>query len=133
MTFTFTIADLPGSSNAVDIKIPYAGFNLQLSFPYPGLGANLSSPATNYFPLRIAANSTQYTIGRTFLQEAYLTVDYERRNFSISQATFALDALTNTSLVGISRPSHGNSTGPASMSKSARDYRTWQELELELG
>jgi hypothetical protein len=27
----------------------------------------------------------QYTLGRSFLQEAYITADYERRNFSIAQ------------------------------------------------
>jgi len=30
----------------------------------------------------------QYTLGRAFFQEAYLTVDYERRNFSVSQCSW---------------------------------------------
>src|SRR5436305_2648157 len=113
ITFTFTIADSPGSSNAVDISLPFAAFDLELSYPYPGLVANFTSGSTSYFPLRRAANDTQYTIGRSFLQEAYLTVDYERNNFSVSQATFATDSLTNINLVPITRPTNSNFTGPA--------------------
>ena len=66
---------------SVDINLPYGAFELQASsLFYPN--------ATNYFPFRRAANSTQHTLGRTFLQEAYLIVDYERSNFSVNQAVF---------------------------------------------
>ena len=113
MEFTISISDMPGStSNRVDITLPYAAFDLQLKYPYPNLDANFSSPATNYFPLRRASNNNQYTIGRAFLQEAYLTVDYERGNFSISQARFSMDALTDINLVPITRPPNSNWTGP---------------------
>lgn len=114
ITFTFSLADYAGSANSVDINLPYAAFDLELSFPYPHLDANVTSGSVNYFPLRRAANYTQYTIGRSFLQEAYLTVDYERNNFSVSQATFALDSLTNLNLVPITRPPNSNFTGPPS-------------------
>ncbi|KAL6718122.1 hypothetical protein ACLMJK_004209 [Lecanora helva] len=66
----------------VNISLPYGAFDLQASSPiYPN--------ATNYFPLRRAANQTQYTLGRTFLQEAHVIVDYERSSFSINQAVFS--------------------------------------------
>lgn len=120
VTVTFSIADVPGSSNSVDISLPFAAFDLQLSYPYPGLEANATSTPTNYFPLRIAANYTQYTIGRTFLQEAYLTVDYERNNFSVSQAKFAMDSLTNINLVPITRPANSNFTGSAGSTGQSR-------------
>jgi hypothetical protein len=113
ITFTFSIAGQVPASTSVDINLPYAAFDLELSYPYPGLAANVTSGSTSYFPLRRAANYTQYTIGRSFLQEAYLTVDYERNNFSISQATFAIDSLTNINLVPITRPANSNFTGPA--------------------
>ena len=112
MTFKFIIADLPGSTKAVSISLPYAAFDLQLSYPFPGLNATASSPATNYFPLRKASNSTQYTIGRVFLQESYLMVDYERNNFSLNQATFDSNALYNVNLIDISRPRNSTFTGP---------------------
>lgn len=112
MTFQFVLADLQGSSNLVSLSLPYEAFDLQLSYPYPGLNATQSSAPIDYFPLRKAANSTQYTIGRTFLQETYLKVDYERNNFSVFQATFSPDALADTNLVPISRPKNSTFTGP---------------------
>lgn len=35
-----------------------------------------------------AREETQYTLGRVFLQEAYVIADYDRGNFSVSQALF---------------------------------------------
>lgn len=69
------------TTNYTNIILPYSAFDLQASYPY-------YQNATNYFPIRRAANDTQYTLGRTLLQEAYLVVDYERANFTISQAAF---------------------------------------------
>ena len=112
ISFQFMVTDLPGSSKSVSLTLPYAAFDLQLSYPYPGLNATESSAATNYFPLRKAANNTQYTIGRSFLQETYLKVDYERNNFSIYQATFSPDALQNTNLIDITRPKNSTFKGP---------------------
>lgn len=113
MTFTFTLADLPESSKTVDITLPYDAFNQQLSFPFPALNTTFLSPAVNYFPLRRASNNTQFTIGRVFLQESYLAVDYERNNFSISQAKFANDAVTRVNLASITRPKNGIFAGSA--------------------
>ena len=115
VSFAFTIADLPGSSKTVSLTLPYSAFDLQLSFPYPPLvSRNMTrhDPAVNYFPLRKAKNSTQYTLGRTFLQETYLIVDYERNNFSIYPAKFSLDALNDLELIDISRPKNSTMTGP---------------------
>ncbi|KAL2064169.1 hypothetical protein VTL71DRAFT_4663 [Oculimacula yallundae] len=82
-TFTFKIghAGADGAGNTVDIVLPYAAFDLNLTAPIVGRDAR-------YFPLKQAQNSTQYTLGRTFLQEAYVIADYERHNFSVSQALF---------------------------------------------
>ncbi|KAF2691548.1 acid protease [Lentithecium fluviatile CBS 122367] len=41
-----------------------------------------------FFPLKRAANDSQYVLGRTFLQSVYLSVDYERSTFNLSQALF---------------------------------------------
>ena len=51
------------SGPSIEITLPYAAFDLQGTYPFV---AN----TTNYFPLRRAANDSQYVIGRTFLQEA---------------------------------------------------------------
>jgi hypothetical protein len=70
------------TTNYTNIQLPYAAFDLQASYPY-------YPNATNYFPIRRAANESQYVLGRTLLQEAYLIVDYERANFTVAQAAFS--------------------------------------------
>lgn len=69
-------------ANTVNIELPYAAFDLSASYPI------YTNKTVRYFPIRRAANESQYVLGRTLLQEAYLTVDYERSRFSISQVQF---------------------------------------------
>jgi hypothetical protein len=84
-TVTFVIGNTATGSKATEITLPYAAFDLEVAYP-------LVSNTTRYFPLFRAENETQYTLGRTFLQEAYLTVDYERGNFSVSPCVWNEDA-----------------------------------------
>ncbi len=63
-SLTFRIGTNIVTPQVVDIILPYASFDLQVLDTYPNV-AN----STRYFPLRRAANDTQYTLGRTFLQE----------------------------------------------------------------
>lgn len=50
------------------------GETVNITFPYAAFDLNVGSPIVNssqsYFPLRRAANDTQFTLGRTFLQES---------------------------------------------------------------
>ncbi|CAD6593051.1 MAG: hypothetical protein ASARMPREDX12_006678 [Alectoria sarmentosa] len=78
---TFQIANSQTGGPTVDIVLPYASFDLLASYP-------TVTDATRYFPLQRATNESQYTLGRTFLQEAYLITNYEFSNFSVSQARF---------------------------------------------
>ena len=80
-SITFTLGDDVKGGGIVNITLPYDSFDLTATFP-------VVDDSTRYFPLKRAANESQYTLGRTFLQEAYLTVDYERSNFSVSQCLF---------------------------------------------
>ncbi|MCJ1378580.1 hypothetical protein MMC17_001679 [Xylographa soralifera] len=109
ISFTFDLSDYPGSHNGVSLQLSYKAFDLALSYGFPGLESvfpqmGASSPSVPYLPVRKAANSTQYTIGRMFLQEIYLIVDYQRNNFSISQAKFNLDAIDDQALMDIDPP-----------------------------
>ncbi|KAH7399000.1 aspartic peptidase domain-containing protein [Phaeosphaeria sp. MPI-PUGE-AT-0046c] len=89
------INSLPGAAvNYTNIRLPYGAFDQQASAPF-------YANATNYFPIRRAANDTQYVLGRTLLQEAYLIVDYERANFTVAQAVFP-DPLPAAKVVTIS-------------------------------
>lgn len=80
---TFTLGQGLTGGTTVDVTLPYAAFDMQATPPYQGLIAQ-----SYYFPLRRAANDTQYTLGRAFLQEAYLFVDWERETFNISQCAW---------------------------------------------
>ncbi|KAH0558895.1 hypothetical protein GP486_004474 [Trichoglossum hirsutum] len=61
VTFKLSLASKGGPS--IDIVLPYAAFDLEVESP-------LLKRPTKYFPLKRAENDTQYTLGRTFLQEA---------------------------------------------------------------
>jgi len=80
--FSFVIGTSATGGSTVSIDIPYGAFDLQAAFP-------IFSPPAYYFPLRRAANESQFTLGRAFLQEVYLSVDWERSRFNISQAVFS--------------------------------------------
>lgn len=108
-SITFTLGATATGGQSTNITLPYASFDLLVKPPTAGV-----STSTKYFPLRRAANDSQYTLGRTFLQETYLIVDWERQNFSISQCEFS-DNMGST-LVAIasttsSSDSGGTSTG----------------------
>ena len=76
---TFTLGQQYSSDATVQITLPYAAFDLEASPPYRGLANK-----TRFFPIRRGNGSGDWVLGRTFLQEAYLTVDWERENFSLS-------------------------------------------------
>lgn len=85
---TFTLGASSSGGSTVDIVLPYAAFDLQVSYP-------ILENTSYYFPLKRAANETQYTLGRTFLQEAYLIADYERRNFTVAPCAWTENAASD--------------------------------------
>jgi hypothetical protein len=99
------------SINYTNIVLPYSAFDLQASYP-------LYANTTNYFPIRRAANDSQYVLGRTLLQEAYLIVDYERANFTIAQAVFP-DPLPAAKIVTIDPPNKSNTSSSSGLSTGA--------------
>lgn len=76
-TFAFTLAADSTSNDTTTVVLPYAALDLQAGPP-------IYNASTYYFPIRRA--SKRSVLGRAFLQEAYLVVDWERSNFTISQA-----------------------------------------------
>ena len=94
---TFTLG-VPGSTknNTVDIVMHYGSFDLMADYP-------TVNNALRYFPLKQAHNNSQYTLGRAFLQDAYVIADYDRSNFSVSQAVFPNGSNTQQ-IVAIHRP-----------------------------
>lgn len=96
-TVSFVLAESTssGASDSISLDFPYAAFDLNASYPF-------YENTTRYFPIRKAANESQYTLGRTFFQEAYVVADSERGNFSVAQARF--EDLGEERLVEIEKP-----------------------------
>lgn len=114
-TLTFTLADEEISSNAtenIQINLPYAAFDLSIKNPaYPN--------TTNYFPIRRSKDDSQNTIGRVFLQEAYLIVDYERKIFSLAQANFTA-TMPEKDIRTIYSADYVSSASPSTLSGGAK-------------
>jgi hypothetical protein len=60
---TFTLSNSLSGGDTVSIVLPFSAFALSTSPPF-------TSNNTYNFPLRVAANDSQNTLGRAFLQEA---------------------------------------------------------------
>ena len=102
-TVTIKIANTQNSNaDTVSINFPWSAFNNTYT--------DLNNPAYSkpYFSIRRTLGP--YTLGRTFLQEAVLIVDHERRNFTVSQV---VDFRTNPhpNIVSISSTSSNNGGG----------------------
>ncbi|KAK3691728.1 hypothetical protein LTR37_018456 [Vermiconidia calcicola] len=112
---TLMIGPEVNGGETVDITLPYSAFDLQLGFPI----ISVNSSSRYYFPLQRATNSTQYTLGRTFLQEAYLIADYERQNFSVSQCGWEEEKVSSQKVVSIIS-SHLNTSSISSADERAK-------------
>jgi len=60
---SFRLSDSKSGGETVTVVLPFAAFDLTAKNP-------LVDMTSHYFPLKRANNSGQYTLGRTFLQEA---------------------------------------------------------------
>lgn len=98
---TFRLSDDKSGGDTVSITFPYAAFDLKAESP-------LIENGSYYFPLRRAENSTQYTLGRVFLQEAYLSADYERKVFNVSACTWSSGAEKDVVMI----PSRDSGSSP---------------------
>lgn len=65
-SISFQLSNTLTGGPAVNITLPYASFDLTIA----ANAAPLVKSPTRYFPLRRATSDTQYTLGRTLLQES---------------------------------------------------------------
>lgn len=106
---TLTLANQKTGGGTIDIVLPYAAFDLNVTAP------TLPNRTSWYFPIMQASDPSQYTLGRTFLQEAYVTTHYNSRTFNVSQALFD-DSAESTiiaipSILPTSTPGGGSGSG----------------------
>lgn len=66
---SFQLSNTQNGGPSVNITLPYSSFDLNISAPFPSSNFYVHENSM-YFPLRRAANDSQYTLGRTFLQES---------------------------------------------------------------
>jgi hypothetical protein len=84
-------------SRNIILKLTVGGNNshVTIDFPYSVLDLTIQTPSmknsSRYFPIRRAMNETQYILGRAFLQQVYITANYDRRDFKISRAVYNKD------------------------------------------
>ena len=110
---TFQIGALNSTGETINITMPYSSFDL-------ANGSSANDNQTRKFPLRRAENESQYTLGRVFWQNAYVIADYERSNFSVSQAVFDSGATTQQ-IVAI-HPPGPNAPSPAPISRTLSSH-----------
>ncbi|RAL63573.1 hypothetical protein DID88_003617 [Monilinia fructigena] len=120
---TFTLANSLVGGDTASIVLPFNAFALPATYPFV-------PNHTYYFPLRKSANESQNTLGRAFLQEAYLTVDYERGNFTVSQCIWIDGATSEISSI-ISPTLTSNSLNIPQGSPSA--YSSNPTTDLSIG
>ncbi|KAI0106264.1 aspartic peptidase domain-containing protein [Nemania sp. FL0031] len=106
LSFTFTFSSLDNKNNfgsptnmsgVVNITVSANAFVQSLQYPFMNL-IQYGAPGFPYFPLKRAENGSQFTIGRSFLQEAYIITNYETSTFSLHEARFPDNPLRNTSI-----------------------------------
>jgi hypothetical protein len=93
ITVKFTVGD---AANKVTFDFPYSMFDLTI-------GPSLVKNKSWYFPLRRVQSLGQYSLGRVFMQRAYITADYDRHTFNISRAVYNNE--TDNRIFAISPPS----------------------------
>jgi hypothetical protein len=85
-TVTFSLySSLYGKNKVSTFTLSYSSFNMKVTYP-------LVETESYYFPLKRASSPDQYTLGRVFLQETLISVNYDTASFNISQATYTKDA-----------------------------------------
>lgn len=95
---TFRLGTQSTGGETVDIILPYGAFDLTLAFP------NIMNPnSSHYFPLKRATDESQYKLGRTFFQEAYVIADYDRQNFTVAPCQWATDPSSQNTIRSILR------------------------------
>lgn len=120
-SITFTLANNTGST--VDITLPYAAFDLRLTSPIIVNGTIFDNgTSSRYFPLQRAANNTQYTLGRTFFQEAYLIADYSNGNFTVAPCAWDENKVADTSIESILSPEWKEKSGSKESSGSGSSF-----------
>ena len=78
---TFLLSTGP-TAKAVNITMSWRSFDLV------DKSIDTTPDGSRYFAIRRGQNTTQYTLGRAFFQDAYVIADWERSKFQVHQAIY---------------------------------------------
>lgn len=126
VTFTLSADRNSKLDQRVNITLPYTTFAVS-SNASSSTSSSSSSSSSNRrtrfpFPLRRSENTTQNVLGRTFFQSTYLIADWERRNFSLSQAILP-DLNTKENIVPIAAVEDKNKITAVNQNADGRGSR----------
>ncbi|OCK83461.1 acid protease [Lepidopterella palustris CBS 459.81] len=127
-TVTFNVGPAV-TGESVSIVMPYWNFYLTAATP------NMNS-STLYFPLKRAANDSQYILGRTFLQSAYLSANYDRNTFNLSQALYPGSSVVSNILPilpEVNITTNNTTPGPGSPSTTKKSLATGAIVGIAVG
>lgn len=94
--------NMPG---VVNITLTLRALVGTLEYPFREEAIKYGEAAVPYVSLRRTGDNSIFIIGRSFLQEAYLLTQYDKRIFSIHQARFPHDSELDAEIVAIVQPS----------------------------
>ncbi|KAK3673871.1 hypothetical protein LTR78_006426 [Recurvomyces mirabilis] len=111
LSVIFNLAASMGNLHEIRVTLSYGAFGLTERHPLAGISDFQSTQ--RYFPLKRATDPSQYSLGRTFLQEAYVTADYsdDARNLTIAPAQFPTNTATMNITTVYPAPKHRGDTG----------------------
>ncbi|KAH7327987.1 aspartic peptidase domain-containing protein [Stachybotrys elegans] len=124
-TFTFSLSSPDNTDHlgspltvpgVVNITLDSRAFVTLLQYPFKQQVLNYGDPAVPSFSLRRAPGNSTFILGRTFLQEAYLTTRYDEQAFSIYQARFPDNYIANANIEAIQQPANSPYPPPAAAS-----------------
>lgn len=88
-SITFAIGDQANSTARTTISLPYSAFNMDASWTWGPLNTTTAPPLFPIMPIPSGTSTNGKAIlGRVFLQEAYVSANYENSTFSVSRAAF---------------------------------------------
>ncbi|KAF2173793.1 hypothetical protein M409DRAFT_16064 [Zasmidium cellare ATCC 36951] len=111
---SFTIGAGSTLETSTTIVLPFRAYDLTL---FPPLAE--TSAGASYFPLRNATAESGNILGRVFLQEAYVVVDWERSVFNVSRTTHAVQSPRLVPIASIDSTS-SDTTGNKSLTRGGQ-------------
>ena len=112
-SISFELGNNDSGGETINITFPYEAFDLLYIDESTSDLRNFS-----YFPIKVPLEADSYTLGRSFLQAAYISVNHEYQNFSVSQAVASGNQPAHVVALPALEASKASPTGPSTPSST---------------